>query len=107
MNKGKISQVMGSTFDVQFEPGFVPSVYNALVVQAGEKKLYGEVQQHLGGGEVRAVALGSTLGLARGMEVVDTGEPVTVPVGEEILGRVFNLLGEAAALYSGGVIGAP
>jgi len=95
---GRISQVIGSTFDAQFPEEHLPAIYNAVVVDAQQDgnriHLTGEVQQHLGGGRVRAVALGSTDGLRRGMEVVDTGGPVTVPVGKEILGRVFNLLGE-------------
>src|SRR5204863_7905130 len=73
-------------------------IYNAVRVEAetpvGRLRLTGEVQQHLGGGRVRAVALGSTDGLKRGMKALDTGSPVTVPVGEKVLGRVFNLLGE-------------
>ena len=98
MNTGRIIQVMGSTFDAEFEEQNVPSIYNAVKVVAETKgvkvNLVGEVQQHLGGGKVRAVALGPTDGLVRGMEVQDTGAPVTVPVGPETLGRVFNLLGE-------------
>jgi F-type H+-transporting ATPase subunit beta len=96
---GKIVQIIGSTFDVEFDEGHLPGIYNALKIAtktAGglEIKLTGEVQQHLGGSRVRCVALGSTDGLVRGMEVSDTGEPVTVPVGLETLGRVFNLLGD-------------
>ncbi len=95
---GKITQVIGSTFDAQFPENELPDIYNAVTVNAesaGIKiALTGEVQQHLGGGQVRAVALGSTDGVARGMEVVDTGQSVAVPVGEPVLGRVFNLLGE-------------
>ena len=98
MNKGKITQVIGSIFDAEFDEANIPSIYNALKVDTELKgqhvKLTGEVQQHLGGGKVRAVALGSTDGLARNMEVIDTGAPVTVPVGEATLGRVFNMLGE-------------
>ncbi len=98
MNTGKVIQVIGSTFDVEFEEKHLPSIYNALKVDTEYKgrhiKVTGEVQLHLGGGKVRAVALGSTDGLARGVEVVDTGQAVTVPVGEATLGRVFNLLGE-------------
>src|SRR3954465_10912167 len=94
---GRISQVIGSTFDVEFDEGHLPNIYNALTVQAEQKgvsvHLTGEVQQQLGGNRVRCVALGSTDGLVRGMEVVDTGGPVSVPVGKETLGRVFNLLG--------------
>src|SRR6185312_15820569 len=96
--KGVISQVIGSTFDAEFPEDQLPSIYNAVTVNTESRgikvHLTGEVQQHLGGGRVRAVALGTTDGLARGMAVVDTGAAVTVPVGEETLGRVFNLLGQ-------------
>jgi len=97
-NVGHITQVIGSTFDAEFPASGLPPIYNAVLVQ-GEKKgvklrLTGEVQQHLGGGRVRCVALGSTDGLMRGQECVDTGRPVSVPVGEGTLGRVFNVLGE-------------
>ncbi|MCW5777625.1 MAG: F0F1 ATP synthase subunit beta [Phycisphaeraceae bacterium] len=96
---GSITQVIGSTFDAQFPEDQLPDIYNAVRVEAetpaGPLRLTGEVQQHLGGGRVRAVALGSTDGLRRGLPCVDTGQAVTVPVGEMVLGRVFNLLGEA------------
>lgn len=96
---GKIVQVIGSTFDAEFDEGQLPEIYNALTINAENKgiklRLTGEVQQHLGGNRVRCVALGSTDGLSRGMDVLDTGKPVAVPVGEAVLGRVFNLLGEA------------
>src|SRR5438045_759663 len=95
---GHIVQVIGSTFDAEFEQDHLPEIYNALKIEGDAKgthiRLTGEVQQHLGGNRVRAVALGSTDGLVRGMKVVDTGSPVQVPVGPETLGRVFNLLGE-------------
>ena len=95
---GTISQVIGSTFDAQFPEDALPDIFNALHIQAEHNglaiDLTGEVQQHLGGGQVRAVALGSTDGLQRGMTVQDTGSPVSVPVGEPVLGRVFNLLGK-------------
>src|SRR5262245_25842074 len=95
---GKIVQVIGSTFDVEFPEDQLPDIYNAVRIDAKvgelEIKLTGEVQQQLGGSRVRCVALGSTDGLTRGMDVKDTGEPVSVPVGKETLGRVFNLLGE-------------
>jgi F-type H+-transporting ATPase subunit beta len=95
---GTIVQIIGSTFDVEFEEGQLPDIYNALKINAKtegglEINLVGEVQQHLGGSRVRCVALGSTDGLVRGMEATDTGGPVSVPVGLETLGRVFNLLG--------------
>ena len=95
---GTITQVIGSTFDAQFSEDDLPEIYNALEIHfdvAGtQTKLVGEVQQHLGGGQVRAVALGSTDGLTRGATVRDTGAAVSVPVGEQVLGRVFNLLGD-------------
>ncbi|HEY2411626.1 MAG TPA: F0F1 ATP synthase subunit beta [Pirellulaceae bacterium] len=95
---GKITQVIGSTFDAEFDEGHMPAIYNAVKIQSDKKgvkiNLTGEVQQHLGGGRVRCVALGSTDGLIRGEDVLDTGAPVSVPVGEGTLGRVFNLLGE-------------
>src|SRR5438445_9238399 len=95
---GRIVQVIGSTFDAEFEEGHLPEIYNAIKIDSEDKgvrlRLTGEVQQHLGGNRVRAVALGSTDGLVRGMAVTDTGKPVQVPVGKETLGRVFNLLGE-------------
>ncbi len=96
---GKIVQIIGSTFDVEFDEGHLPQIYNALKIQSNvtggvEINLTGEVQQHLGGSRVRCVALGSTDGLVRGMDAIDTGAPVNVPVGLETLGRVFNLLGD-------------
>jgi F-type H+/Na+-transporting ATPase subunit beta len=95
---GEISQVIGSTFDVQFPEDQLPEIYNAVRIEVdtpvGKLVLVGEVQQHLGGGKVRCVALGSTDGLRRGVKALDTGGPVTVPVGEKVLGRVFNLLGD-------------
>jgi F-type H+-transporting ATPase subunit beta len=95
---GKITQVIGSTFDVEFPEAELPAIYNALKIdaQSGPVKIHltGEIQQYLGGGKVRCVALGSTDGLVRGMDVVDTGSPVKMPVGPNVLGRVFNLLGE-------------
>jgi len=95
---GHITQVIGSTFDAEFPEDCLPVIYNAVKIVSNHKgvklDLTGEVQQHLGGGKVRCVALGSTDGLMRGQECVDTGAPVSVPVGEATLGRVFNLLGE-------------
>jgi len=101
-NHGTVIQVIGSTLDAQFPEDSLPAIYNALQVDLettvlGETKtetLWCEVAQHLGGGRVRAVSLGSTDGLKRGAEIRDTGSPVTVPVGEETLGRVFNVVGE-------------
>ncbi|MCA8982714.1 MAG: F0F1 ATP synthase subunit beta [Planctomycetaceae bacterium] len=97
-NVGKVTQVIGSTFDAEFPENSLPPIYNALHVEQEVKgvsvKVTGEVQQHLGGGRVRCVALGSTDGMVRGMDVVDCGAPVTVPVGKGTLGRVFNVLGD-------------
>jgi F-type H+/Na+-transporting ATPase subunit beta len=97
-NVGKIAQVIGSTFDAEFPEDHLPSIYNAVKVRAERKgikiDLTGEVQQHLGGGRVRCVALGGTDGLVRGMDCEDTGGPVKVPVGKAVLGRVFNLVGK-------------
>ncbi|MGD9693534.1 MAG: F0F1 ATP synthase subunit beta [Phycisphaerales bacterium] len=95
---GVVTQVIGSTFDAQFPEDALPAIYNAVKVEgetkAGKISLTGEIAQHLGGGRVRAVALGSTDGVTRGMGCQDMGSPVSVPVGEKVLGRVFNLLGE-------------
>jgi F-type H+-transporting ATPase subunit beta len=95
---GRVTQVIGSTFDAEFSEDHLPAIYNAVVVDTNVKgvriKLTGEVQQHLGSGRVRCVALGSTDGMVRGMDVIDTGSPVSVPVGKGTLGRVFNLLGD-------------
>jgi len=97
-NIGRITQVIGSTFDAEFAEDRLPAIYNAVRIENKEKgvhiHLVGEIQQHLGGGKVRCVALGTTDGLVRGMDCLDTGAPVSVPVGAETLGRVFNLLGE-------------
>ncbi|MBT3937988.1 MAG: F0F1 ATP synthase subunit beta [Candidatus Marinimicrobia bacterium] len=91
---GKISQVMGAVVDVSFSDGHLPNIYNALTVNRGEEgTLVLEVAQHLGDGNVRTVAMDSTDGLVRGHETVDTGEPITVPVGPETLGRLFDVLG--------------
>lgn len=97
-NNGRVTQVIGSTFDAEFSEDNLPEIYNALTVDQEIKgvrvKVTGEVQQHLGGGRVRCVALGTTDGMMRGMNVTDTGAPVSVPVGKGTLGRVFNLLGD-------------
>jgi F-type H+-transporting ATPase subunit beta len=95
---GRLVQVIGPVIDVEFKPEEIPPIYNALVVEgktsAGELRVIAEVQQQLEGNIVRAVSLTSTEGLIRGMEVVDTGAPLSVPVGKETLGRIFNVFGE-------------
>ncbi|MCH2580284.1 MAG: F0F1 ATP synthase subunit beta, partial [Planctomycetes bacterium] len=98
---GKIVQIIGATIDAEFPGDHLPEIFNALEVnfeRDGEAvKLVCEVQQHLGGNRIRAVAMGATDGLVRNADVVDTGAPISVPVGEETLGRVFNLLGDPVA----------
>jgi len=101
-NTGKVTQIIGSTLDAEFAEDRMPRLYNALHVDVERKvgsltrkeRLTCEVASHLGGGRVRAVVLGSTDGLRRGVDIVDTGAPVSVPVGKETLGRVFNLVGD-------------
>ncbi|MBC2595520.1 F0F1 ATP synthase subunit beta [Ruficoccus amylovorans] len=97
-NIGKIIQVIGAVVDVKFSEESVPKIYNALHVSfklGGEDKMIVlEIQQHLGDGMVRAVAMSSTEGLVRGLDVIDTGAPISVPVGEQVLGRIFNVIGE-------------
>lgn len=90
---GKIIQIIGPVVDVEFA-GTLPKVLEALTLENGGKKLVLEVQQHIGGGRVRTIAMDSTDGLKRGMDVVVTGAPISVPVGSEVLGRMFNLLGD-------------
>lgn len=96
MNKGKISQVIGSVLDIEFAEDSLPAIYNAVEIQLGDgKKLVAEVQQHLGENLVRSVAMDSTDGLVRGMDVFDTGDPITVPVGPNCLGRLMNVTGDS------------
>lgn len=91
---GKVSQVIGVVIDVTYDHG-LPSIYNALILKLGDKDLVLEVEQHLDNKTVRTIAMGPTDGLARGVEVIDTGGPISVPVGEKTLGRMLNVLGEA------------
>ena len=98
MANGKVLQVMGPVVDIAFDQGDLPEILNAVNIIAdageGERTLVCEVAQHLGENNVRTVAMGSTDGLARGTEAVDTGGPITVPVGEEVLGRILNVTGD-------------
>lgn len=96
MNKvGKIVQVLGPVVDVKFTKGHMPALLNALVAEFNGEKYTLEVAQHIGDETVRTIAMVSTNGLARGVDVIDTGAPISVPVGNEVLGRMFNVLGEA------------
>ena len=90
---GKVIQVMGAVLDIRFQEGELPSLLNAISIQLGDTELIAEVAQQLGDDVVRCIAMSSTDGLVRGMEAVDTGNPITVPVGEPCLGRIFNILG--------------
>src|SRR3954468_8427759 len=97
-NTGRIEEIQGVVIEAVF-PDELPEIYSAITVETKDQEgnpftLVCEVQQHLGDDRVRAVAMDSTDGLARGMEVVDSGEPITVPVGDVTLGRIFNLLGQ-------------
>ncbi|HJU04468.1 MAG TPA: F0F1 ATP synthase subunit beta, partial [Nitrospiraceae bacterium] len=102
MSTGKVIQVIGPVVDVEFPPGQLPNIYNALRVEQNEDKAAGkpeirltlEVAQHLGENRVRGIAMSSTDGLVRDMPVKDTGAPISVPVGRETLGRLINVLGE-------------
>ncbi|VWL84896.1 F0F1 ATP synthase subunit beta [Oceanivirga miroungae] len=93
MNKGKIVQIVGPVIDVEFKET-LPNIYNALEIYLDGKKIVAEVHSDTGNNVVRAIALSSTEGLKRGLEVIDTGEPIKVPVGNATLGRIFNVLGE-------------
>ena len=95
MAAGTVTQVIGTVVDVEFPPEQMPAIYNALEAQLDGERLVLEVEQHVGNNRVRCLALGATDGLARGVEAVDTGQPISVPVGEPTLGRLFNSLGES------------
>ena len=92
---GKVVQVMGPVVDVRFNEGELPEILNALTIPVGERKLTVEVAQHIGDNTARCIAMASTDGLQRGTDVTDTGAPISVPVGRETLGRIFNVLGDA------------
>jgi F-type H+-transporting ATPase subunit beta len=94
MATGTITQVIGTVVDAEFPPEEMPTIFNALETQIDGKKLVLEVEQHVGNSWVRCLALGPTEGLSRGVEVLDTGKPILVPVGDPTLGRLFNVLGE-------------
>ena len=94
VHTGIVAQVMGPVVDVRFGEDYLPPIYNALTLPIGEKTLTVEVAQHIGDNTVRCIAMGSTDGLQRGVTVTDTGKGISVPVGRETLGRIFNVLGE-------------
>ena len=102
MSKGKVVQIIGPAVDVEFERGKLPAIYNALTVkgsyvsggQTYQLDITLEVQSHLGDDTVRTISMSSTDGLTRGMDVEDTGAPISVPVGDGTLGRIMNVLGE-------------
>ena len=93
-NIGKVVQIIGPVLDIRFDADHLPNLLNAIHIQNEGKTLVAEVAQHIGGDVVRCIAVSSTDGLRRGVEAVDTGSPITVPVGPQTLGRIFNLLGE-------------
>ena len=93
-NVGKVVQVIGPVLDVEFEPEKLPELYNALIVDLGDRRVVVEVQQHIGRNQIRAVAMSPTDGVVRGMPAVDTGSPITVPVGKPALGRILNVVGD-------------
>lgn len=94
MNKGTIHQIIGPVIDIKFDPAELPALLNAIRIETKDRTVVAEVAQHNGDDIVRCIALSSTDGLKRGMEAVDTGNPIQVPVGREVLGRLFNVLGE-------------
>ena len=90
---GKVVQVIGPVIDIKFDSDSLPNLYNSIHINMGEHTLVAEVEQHVGDDIVRAIAMEATEGLKRGMEAIDTGKPISVPVGNEVLGRLFNVLG--------------
>ena len=94
MNKGIICQIVGPVVDIKFEPDNLPEILNKIEIKEGDNTVVVEVAQHIGDDVVRCISLSSTDGLKRGMEALDTGEPISVPVGKEVLGRLFNVVGD-------------
>ncbi len=94
-NIGKVVQVIGPVLDIRFEDGHLPELLNAIEIESQGHKITAEVAQHVGDNVVRCISMNATDGMVRGLDAVDTGSPITVPVGEKCLGRIFNLLGEA------------
>ena len=94
-NIGKVVQVIGPVLDIRFDDGHLPELLTAIEIMNGDKKIVAEVAQHVGDNVARCISMNATDGMVRGLEAVDTGSPITVPVGDECLGRIFNLLGQA------------
>ena len=93
-NIGKVVRVIGPVLDIRFEDGQLPELLNAINIQCGDRTIVAEVAQHIGDNVARCISMNATDGMVRGLEAVDTGSPITVPVGNECLGRIFNLLGQ-------------
>ena len=93
-NIGTVTQIMGPVLDIRFPDEHLPELLTAIEIPHGDQKVIAEVAQHIGDNVVRCVAMSSTDGMQRGTEAIDTGAPISVPVGEDCLGRVFNLLGD-------------
>ena len=93
-NVGKVVQIIGAVLDIRFDAEHLPSLKNAIIIKNGEKEVVVEVAQHIGEDMVRCIAMSSTDGLVRGMDAIDTGGAISVPVGKNTLGRIFNLLGQ-------------
>lgn len=91
-NRGRVVRIVGPVIDIQFESEDMPAILNAIKIVDGSRVVWAEVSQHLEDRKVRCIALEATDGLKRGLEAYDTGMPITVPVGKEVLGRVFNVL---------------
>ena len=94
-NIGKVVQVIGPVLDIRFEDGHLPDLLNAIEIESNGRTITAEVAQHVGDNVVRCISMNATDGMVRGLDAVDTGSPITVPVGEKCLGRIFNLLGQA------------